>query len=61
MAKVIVSVNARTNAVVGFVGKNAICLNNTNAAVKWGKVVVAVSATHGSRTDYHYKRISIPT
>ena len=52
-------VNARTNAVVSLATVNNISLKGANAAVKWGEVALAVSASHDSRTDYPYMKIVI--
>ena len=58
MAKVIVCVNARANALVSLATVNNISLKGTNLAVNARRVVVAVSASHDLRIDHHYKRIS---
>ena len=59
MAKVIVCVNARANAVVSLATVNNISLKGANAAVKWGEVAVAVSAGHDSPIDYSYMKFVI--
>ena len=51
--------NAGANAVVSLATVNNIGLKGANAAVKWGEVAVAVSASHDSRTGYPYKKITI--